>query len=160
MGKQSKSVIGCFSFACLFRSQLFFSTPLTNIQGLTSLPWRNLMNVPGLFNFLSKPWQQKTQFLSSGCGSLGSSFAKAKLKVIYGISNTIIANELHISSEDLHPSFPPPFCSGLSLFCSTWVNHPHSLVKEQDITFSVLNDKKTFLGRCQSGTAESQRPAK
>lgn len=36
-----------------------------------------------------------------------------------------------------------------------------SLAKEQDITFSVLNDKKTFLGRmCQSGTVESQRPAR
>lgn len=36
-----------------------------------------------------------------------------------------------------------------------------SLAKEQDITFSVLNDKKTFLRRtCQSGTFESQRPAR
>lgn len=42
-----------------------------------------------------------------------------------------------------------------------YMGESSSLAKEQYITFSVLNDEKTFVGRTyQSGTVQSQRPAR
>lgn len=159
MGKQSKTVIGCFSFVCLLRSQIF-SIPLTNIQG--SFLGGMWMNVPGSFNFLSKLWQQKTHssyFLD--VSGLGSSFANAKLKVIYEISNTL---SLQMSyTFPLRPSTPPSLHPS-ALASPSSVQHEWIIFisKRTGHHLQYFEWQENISGKkpCQSGTVESQRPAR
>lgn len=68
---------------------------------------------------------------------------------LWNLQHLITANELHISSEDLNPSFPStplllPFPLPFNMGESS------SLAKEQDITFSVWMTRKYFWKECVS----------
>lgn len=90
---------------------------------------------------------------------LGTSFANAKVKVIYEISNTLSLQMSYTfplrtwTPPTLHPSapaFPSTVQHGWIIFIS----------KRRGHHLQCLNDKKIFLERmCQSGIAESQRPS-
>lgn len=89
---------------------------------------------------------------------LGTSFANAKVKVIYEISNTLPLQMSYTfplrtsTPPSFHPSAPAfTFQHGWIIFISKRTGHH----------LQCLNDKKIFLERmCQSGTAESQRPSR
>lgn len=159
MGKQSKTVIGCFSFVCLFRNHFAFFHHLWLTFRDPALEESELMSLHHLI-FCPNSGSKTSLSCFLDVSVLGTSFANAKVKVIYEISCTL---SLWMSCTfPLRTSTPPPIHPSAPAFPSTlqhgWIIFISNRTGHH---LQCLNDKKIFLERmCQSGTAESQRPSR